>query len=74
MKAEVKKEEEDKKAIEQEQKEAKLADVAKIITESKGKISLAQYENVIQHMFVLVQDLDSIPKNARFKVQILSLQ
>ena len=51
-----------------DEKKLKLTDVVKMVRESQGKISLFQYENIMQPLFDFVPELEAIQKNARLRV------
>ncbi len=52
----------------EEEHDRRFADVARLLLENQGKISLSQYENTMQTLFERVEGLDSIQKNARLRV------
>ncbi len=56
------------KKIDQGEKNLKLAEVARLIKDNQGHISVSQFENVMQPMFELVPELEAIQKDARLRV------
>ena len=59
-------------AEQMEERKTKLSEIAKILREYQGKISITQYETTLQFLFTLVPELESIQKTARLRVPALA--